>query len=228
MKKYMKTLVLVVLCLSATLFLSSYAKSNTAEYMAGNTVSFGNYEQDNNKGNGPEVIQWRVLKREGSRALLVSVYNLDNQPYNTEYAFVTWETSTLRTWLNGTFLNAAFTQEQQRVIVTSTLKNDKNSRYDTSGGNVTQDKVFLLSESEAELYFTGDADRIAKNTAYAKVEGAYTNDSGAGVGWLRLPGYNQSYAAIVSDRGSVYRYGYGVSDSSVAVRPALWLDLSSF
>ena len=40
--------------------------------------------------------------------------NLDCQPYNEEYDSVTWETCTLRAWLNGPFLNAAFTRTQQR------------------------------------------------------------------------------------------------------------------
>lgn len=218
----------LVLAMAFTLGLSAVAAATELDraYSVGNLVTFGAYEQDNNKGNGLEPIQWRVLAREGSKALLISVYNLDCQPYNTAYTSVTWETCTLRGWLNGTFLNAAFTQAQRDAIVTSALRNDKNSTFNTSGGNATQDKVFLLSEAEAEQLFTGDADRIAKNTAYAEAQGAYS-DSGAGWWWLRSPGNFTSYAAIVYDDGSLDLFGYRVNRDIVAVRPALWIDLSS-
>ena len=196
-------------------------------YSVGKTVTFGAYEQDNNEGNGKEAIQWRVLAREGSKALLISVYNLDCQPYNTKNTSVTWETCTLRGWLNGTFLNTAFMQAQRNAIVMSTLQNDKNSEYNTSGGNSMQDKVFLLGEAEAEQHFTGDSDRIAKNTTYAKAQGAFTDDNGAGWWWLRSPGDGTILAAYVSNVGSVYRYGFYVDRDSLAVRPALYLDLSS-
>ena len=51
--------------------------------------------------------------------------------------------------------------------------------YDTSGGNDTQDKVFLLSYKEAcEEYFNSGESRICKPTTYARDRGAYTNDGG--------------------------------------------------
>ena len=196
-------------------------------YSVGNLVTFGTYEQDNNGGKGQEAIQWRVLAREGSKALLISVHNLDCQHYNTSYTSVTWETCTLRGWLNDAFLNMAFTQEQQKAIVLTTLRN-ANSEYGTSGGKATGDKVFLLSEAEAENHFSGDSDRIAKNTAYAKAQGAYTNDSGAGWWWLRSPGSLPNGAANVIYDGSRRLVGYGVDCDGGAVRPALWIDLSSF
>ena len=208
--------------------LAAAAAEFERKWSVGNTVTFGQYEQDNNTANGKEPIAWRVLKREGSKALLISVDNLDCQPYNERYTDITWEGSTLRKWLNGTFLNAAFTPEESKNILTSDVKNADNPEYSTDGGNDTRDRVFLLSIGEAESLFKSDADRVAKNTAYAKAQGAYTNDSGAGWWWLRSPGNSRGRAASVSFDGSVFRYGYGVHDDNHAVRPALWLDLSSF
>lgn len=81
---------------------------------AGNVVTYGHYEQDNDTANGKEPIEWVVLDVQGDKALLISKYGLDVRPYNTEYNHVTWEECTLRTWLNDTFLNAAFTPEGQQ------------------------------------------------------------------------------------------------------------------
>ena len=74
----------------------------------GNSVSFGSYEQDNNPANGKEEIEWIVLDVQGDRSLLISKYALDCKKYNTEWTDGTWESCSLRKWLNSDFLNAAF------------------------------------------------------------------------------------------------------------------------
>ena len=48
-----------------------------------------------------EPIKWRVLNRNGNDALLLADVALDDQEYNTYYEDVTWETSSMRSWLNG-------------------------------------------------------------------------------------------------------------------------------
>lgn len=58
--------------------------------------------------NGAEQIEWMVLAVEGDEALLLSKYALDTQPYHDVEVDITWEKCTLRTWLNETFLAAAF------------------------------------------------------------------------------------------------------------------------
>ena len=204
---------------------SAAAAELDRKFTVGNVVVFGRYEQDDNQGNGKEPVQWRVLKREGQKALLISEMNLDSQPYNKEWTSVTWETCTLRTWLNGPFLNAAFTRTQQGAILTTAVKNEDNPSFGTDGGRDTSDQVFLLSIAEAEKLFSRDEDRAVKNTAYAKAQGAYDND-GAGWWWLRSPGDFQNNAAYVFTDGSVYRDG-GDVNFDLAVRPALWLDLAS-
>lgn len=42
-----------------------------------------------------EPIKWRVLNRNGNDALLLADVALDDQKYNTDYAKVTWETSSM-------------------------------------------------------------------------------------------------------------------------------------
>ena len=197
----------------------------------GNTVSFGTYEQDNNIANGKEEIEWVVLATEGDRSLVISKYALDCQPYNTKYTNVTWETCSLRKWLNDTFLNAAFSKEEQAMISTMTVSADKNPDYSTSPGSSTQDQIFLLSIPEVKRYFSSDEERRCVPTAYAIAQGAGTSNNYSVGGkatcwrWLRSPGYSSHSAANVNYGGSVRSSGYNVNDDIGAVRPAMWIEL---
>jgi len=224
-----------VCLISLALILIFYAPfiftASAAEYdqslAPGDMITFGHYEQDNDMNNGAEAIQWRVLAREGDKALVITEHNLDTEPYNTSGTAVTWEGCYLRSWLNNDFLNAAFTQAQQDAILITTLKNEDNPVFGTDGGLDTSDKVFLLSIAEAENLFQSDEDRVAKRTTYAEWQCASTNDNGAGWWWLRSPGYYRNVAAYVYTDGSVGRDGWDVRNTLGAVRPALWLDLTS-
>ena len=192
----------------------------------GDTVVLGAWEQDNNTSNGSEAVEWQVLDRQENRLLLISRYALDCQSYNTEYTDVTWERSSLRTWLNGAFLNEAFSAEEQTLIPQVTVSADKNPKYSMDPGNSTSDRIFLLSISEADRYFASDEARKVFPTAYAKAQGAYTyENTGTTWWWLRSPGYYQSSAALVGPGGFVEDDGLLVDYSSGAVRPALWIDL---
>ena len=199
-------------------------------------IYFGNYYQSNSSTKEP--IKWRVLSVDGNDAFLLADQNLDAKPYNEEDTDVTWATCTLRTWLNGTFLNTAFTSAEQTAIKNTTVVNEDNSYYGTEGGENTTDKVYLLSIAEASntaYGFNGEFNtesetRKAKNTAYAKECGASTCTSteyeGNGYWWLRSPGlYSDSASSVLLDG---YGGGWGfVYHDDTAVRPALHLNLSS-
>ncbi len=209
-------------------------KSNLTDIKKGDTVKFGLYEQDNNTTNGKEEIEWIVLNVEDNKALVISKYALDCQQYNTSHTDVTWESCSLRKWMNNTFINEAFGSQHQEMILDTNVSADKNPNYSTNPGNATTDKVFLLSITEAEKYFTTMEARKCAPTAYAKAKGAYTSDivktaSGEAMccWWLRSPGNNQYFAAYVNYFGSVDYIGDYVDDAYVCVRPALWINLDS-
>lgn len=208
---------------------------NKAQLMkadVGDTVFFGSYEQDNNTSNGKEDVEWLVLAKEDNRLLVISQYTLDCQRYNTEYANVTWENCTLRKWLNEDFLNSAFSDGEKAMIPTLTVSADKNPDYSTEPGNATQDKVFLLSITEANRYFKTDEERMCVPTAYAKANGAYMSSSYSKGGiatcwwWLRSPGLFQHLSADVYRDGGVISRGYSVNNGHGGVRPAMWIELS--
>ena len=147
-----------------------------------------------------EPIKWRVLNRNGNDALLLADIALDDQEYNINYEDVTWETSSMRSWLNGygasmnkskidyskkNFINSAFTSMQRNAIEITSAVNNDNIDYGTAGGNNTSDKVFLLSESEvyhtdtaagygfAKDRSTYDDARISRCSTYAYAMGTW-------------------------------------------------------
>ena len=206
--------------------LSEQDSDNLANVSVGDVITFGTYEQDNDLSNGKEEIEWIVLEKEEDRVLVISKYGLDAQPYNTGMKGVTWNTCTLRKWLNSTFLDEAFTEAEQSLIPTVTLLNADNPEYGTAGGNDTEDKVFLLSIEETEQYFDTDESRECQTTAYAKEQGAYTGSSSEICWWwLRSPGDYSDSAAGVFDAGSVDFDGSSVYRDNGGVRPALWINL---
>ena len=204
---------------------SSQKKDKNPDYKVGETIEFGNYPQEEDGTEKP--IEWIVMKKEGNQVLLLSKYVLDAKPYNEEVEEVTWETSDIRKWLNNEFYTTAFNKAEKAKIQTSLIKNEDNSEYGTSGGNDTEDKVFLLSEKEAETLFSNDKKRIAKATEYAEESGVYGNEEKAACWWLRSPGYYSGCAAGVYYYGWVSRDGDSVDVNIDGVRPALHLNLQS-
>lgn len=200
-----------------------------------------------------QPVKWRVLSVNGNDALLLAGKGLDDQMYNTVYTSVTWENSTIRSWLNGygsssnlqstdysgnNFINSAFTAAERNAIKTTTVVNAENPYYGTGGGNDTEDRVFLLSYDEvtnpeygfSSSYNTDDEARRLGSSTYAKAMGAWWggNTYAGNSYWrLRSPGDYSNIAMLVHDYGAVCRNGYSVCDNRYAVCPALHLNLSS-
>ncbi len=202
--------------------LPQYKKFLLMKAEVGSIILFGSYEQDNNYSNGKEPIEWIVLAKDSDNILVVSKYGLDCHRYNTEYQDVTWETCSLRKWLNSGFLNEAFSVGEQGMIKSSVVTADANPEYDTPAGNDTTDEVFLMSILEARRYFASDESRKCQPTSYAMRRGAYKDsDTGCCVFWLRSPGNRANDAACVGHNGAVDSYGGSVINDGSAVRPAL-------
>ena len=209
-------------------------------------IYFGNYWQNDTNGDGKadqndekQPIKWRVLSVDGDDAFLLADEALDCKPYNETDEEVTWETCTLRQWLNSTFLDAAFAAEEQSVIRTTTVVNENNTVFRTLGGNSTSDKIFLLSQNEVKNLaygFNSDYEieskiRQCKASAYTVENKCWIRSSATYTDncwwWLRSPGYSSSRAIFITFYGCGYDYGTDVNYVNYGVRPALHVNLSS-
>jgi hypothetical protein len=213
-------------------------------------VWFGNYQQSNSCEfvSPAEPIKWRVLSNSDGRLLLLADQRLDRVPYNTSSGdAVTWETGTLRAWLNNnsnnpygdSFIGTASSSGEIAVIAETQLQNPDNPVYGTSGGNDTVDKIFLLSVADAtntDYGFTDANTRVASSTAYAGTGGhngpgvyiVVTIDGSPGPSWwLRTPGGSSDSVAYVDSKGGVRCDGYPENNIYNLVRPALNVDLNS-
>lgn len=210
-------------------------------------VYFGNYYQDNNTEKEP--IKWRVLEVDGDKALLLSDKLLDVMYYNNSLKPITWESSTLRSWLNGyaasrnndgisyrndNFMDKAFDESEQSAINYTNVV-----AYDF--GNDVNDKVFILSIEEITNIKYGfnsdisqmDPARVAKTTQYVSdggtIKSTYISTAGTDeYWWLRTLGDDNSYAYSVNPTGDVDTCDWVyLEEGSHPIRPALCLSLSS-
>ncbi len=235
MKRIITVFICLLICVSAVSCGGSDEKTTASADLknaqVGEYVSFGNYfleeiEEDDDSSVAEKdlkkPIEWLVLDKQDGMILVISRYAIDCQPYNSSYMDVCWEDSTLRTWLNGTFLKSAFNKTQQNKIVSTTVNAEGNAEYKTEAGNDTKDKIFILSAEEVAKYLSDD--RLCRSTDYAKALGAGGERGGDNCGWwLRNPGYNNGRAMDVDKDGSIDSYGNFVVYSYNGVRPAMWI-----
>ena len=239
MRKQAAGLLALVMLLVCTVSLAETGIS------AGGKVTFGKYWQHMKSAKvpaDPEPISWKVLAVEGDKALLLAEQPLVSMAYNSEDHFlyeVTWETCSLRAWLNGAFLDDAFSAAEKQAILPTVISTPDYvyNGFTVSGGNDTKDLVFLLSTGELKKYLKTDVSRKCCPTDYAVYTGAantwgtYFDDSrevdkyvhDVCIWWLRSPGTIGHYAAECSFTGEISPGGSYVARTGLAVRPALWV-----
>ncbi|MBO4556087.1 MAG: hypothetical protein J5706_04940 [Elusimicrobiales bacterium] len=114
-----------ILLLSAMFVCGCTSENSTLASCGDDCVKLGRYPSE--ADGSPRDIEWIVLDREADGTmLLMSKYGLECMPYNEQHAAVTWETSTVRHWLNKEFFINAFTKEEQSKIVQTVIKNENN------------------------------------------------------------------------------------------------------
>ena len=176
-------------------------------YVVRSTSAATSYQDDNGYTTGNvywfkyEPISWTVLdtsSANGTSLLLCDmIIDAAEFDYNSFTGTPTYDNnyarSSIRSWLNSTFLTTAFKTEEQTKILTATVDNSVLGTGHHVNENAcanTNDKVFLLSYADAVNDKYGmelSVSRIKKNTAYAKAQGAYTLKNGTGEWWLRSP-----------------------------------------
>lgn len=190
----------------APAFQSEWSKK-VAALPIGGTFTFGSYEQDGNTSNGKEKLEWIVLDKQDAFVTLISKQCLDAQQYNESKSAVSWEASTLKSWLNDYFANTAFSKDEKEKIF-----------------SFNTDKVALLDYEEAEKYFKGDESRRCNPTGYAMERGVFKGNSGTANWWLSTPVFG-SRAMYIGLRGNIAREGEDVSVSNHSIRPVIKLKI---
>ena len=173
-------------------------------------------------------IVWRILAREKGRLLIIADRILDACRFhaaNNNYAG-----SDVCAFLNGDFYARAFNDNQRGMICTTPVDNSISSTCDETNKFVcgtTNDKLFLLSRREASTLIGNNGERRRTVTAYAKANGAYSDEeTGFGWWWLRSPSFhNASNARTVHDGGSICSHSVNFDNNGIV--PALYLSLPS-
>ena len=191
-------------------------------------IVFGQYIQELNTA--PKPIQWKVLARENDRILVISLYVLECMPYNEISGKVTWQGCSLRRWLNESFLEGAFSPEEQNKVLPFEIVTGTNPKNDISARNDVVDKVFLLDTEEVEKYFSSDAARSCEVTAYCRGKYRQRRDCESFrescSWWIRSIGIKSKYVGY--SVSYVNSDGYIVADGwptirLFGVRPAMWI-----
>ena len=177
----------------------------------GDVIYFGRYPDKN------EAMPWRVLDIQEGKVLLLSEDILEYRAFHDKWGIVTWETASIRKYLNSDFMDNAFSDKERFIISTTRVVAHENPMCNTDPGRDTRDKVFLLSAVEVEKYFPINLDRKCFHCMTSK-----KNNARASWWWLRSPGFNEANAASVWEDGT-FAYSY-VRDVRGGIRPALWVE----
>lgn len=215
------------------------AQNRLSDAEIGSTVQFGFYPQAGRSSDEKDIIEWIVLDKDSDKMLLISKYALDCLPYQSaviDQYTGSWEVSQVRSWLNDSFLNEAFDKEEAQLLVSTVLSGSS----DTDNDLKLEDKVFLLSVSEAETYFPDNEARKCLATRYAIYHGAYQSSIGRTCfWWLRntrqytdlslegMPRETFTRAALVGSSGRIVDIGHYMFNQQYVVRPVIWVDIHS-
>lgn len=232
-----------------------YTGSDGAKYakVTASTTSMGTWDpykfsNDENITNGNdyyfkvEPIKWRVLETKNGIAYLLCDSIIDHSAFyssqdNRDTVYPNnYAQSDIRTWLNGTFYNKAFSSAQQQNIQTTTVDNSAATTGKSENMYAcdnTQDKIFLPSYKEVHNSAYGfvseggeqDETRMLLVSDYARANGTYMMGYqpvwyGRGQWWLRSPVWDSSiHIALGTPSGAVG--SSKVDTATVGVAPAM-------
>lgn len=171
----------------------------------GSTVTFGSYEQDGNKLNGSEPIEWYVISKDGNTAYLYSVYCLDCKPYNN---------------------SSSFSDEEKQYLCLTAVTGNKTNDIDKS----TSAYVQLPNSVNISLLLGEGEDCVGEFTKYAERKMGFSDNMGY---WTadtaEEPG--DGYGTIIDSNGKILGSSYywlakeatdGISMSEIqGVRPMI-------
>lgn len=197
----------------------------------GDSIEMGKWVADVNSSYGPKALNWTVVEVKEDHVVLLCDSIIDCREFDIKGGSA-WDTSSLRTFLNGEFYDGAFSAEEKKLILKSSTVTEENPNYKGVYSKDCSDNVFVPSIQEFKTYMTKvEGKSHAKATKYALGKGLheYTKQSGetqitGSWFWLRSGGFAKGYVAHCFTDGDV-SYGGEESDVTLGVRPAIKIEL---
>lgn len=186
------------------------AKYKIASSNIGTLVKVGKIEQDGKTDNGADDISWYIIAKSDTQAILLSQYALALMPFDESGKAVSYEQSTIRKYLNDTFYNSVFTDEEKARIV-STKITQENSESDNN--------VFLLTSEMYTQYITTSTMKTVKATVAVMPNSTYSARS---TYWW-TSSVSGDKALSVSTSGAVYASS---ANMNCGVRPVICIDFT--
>ena len=182
-----------------TLTAEQYSFNNAITVQSGDIIEFGG-------------LDWIVLHIENDQALLLSNNILGQRRFDASSN--NWESSEMREYLNHSFFTSTFSENERERIAETELITD---------GNITVDRIFLLSRDEFNKYMGADADIYIRNARIGRFRDT-------AIWWrLRSPSEHIDIRGRETVEGvdSAGHFGGAghVCHVGGGVRPALWLKL---
>ena len=153
----------------------------------------------------------RYNNTEGMSTIGKFVFKLTGGQEKTYIDDVVWANSGIRSFLNTSFYNKFFSDEEKaRILKTNISTTGKRSNH-TYGGEDTSDRLFLLSIEEFKKYMYPGESSIAlyMGTNYGW--------------WLRSPGIDNETVASIDTNGEIDMYKYQFADCGT--RPAMYIKI---
>ncbi len=138
-------------------------------------MQFGRYAYSTD-GKTAAPIYWTRICETEDDALYLADDVLDLLPYDASPRIRAWPDCALRAWLNGAFLAAAFTPEEQALLLPVTLKTAASALLTVQPGLTAEDRIFLLDEREIGLYLRSPELRRTRLTPYAAAKKEFPDD----------------------------------------------------
>lgn len=168
-----------------------------------------------------QPIAWIVLEEDETGMLLISRDIPDCVVFHDRLEAVSWEKCTLRKWLNGTFADAAFSEEEKALLLPCAVTPDENPR--TPGldqGSEVTDTVFLLSYAQAVTLLADTPAAQAVFTPWAARYGTSPADE-YGYWWLRTLAMDGTLCTGITPEGYAASIVGLVTSTEVGVRPCI-------
>lgn len=125
----------------------SYAIMNAK---VGDKIKLGTYPPQDQPFSQP--ILWTVIESIGKFRLLISSECIEYMQCSKRATEKEWELCHLRNWLNNEFFTGAFSESEQNLVKNIMYVDRALDKYSADDKIPLDDKVFVLSNKEAEEY----------------------------------------------------------------------------